>query len=133
MTSSSAARCMHVPLCGGCKWQQIEYSEQLSQKREKIRNLFEPLGVLDSAIFHEILPCPDPWRYRNKMEFSFSQNKAGDHLCGLMIARSRQRVFNLEECYLTAPWFSEVLCSVRAWWKESGLKAYHPHYNTGSL
>ncbi len=133
MTCLSVSLCSHVPLCGGCSWQQIEYSEQLNKKRENVKKLFEPLGVFDSMIFHEILPCPAPWRYRNKMEFSFSQNKAQDHFLGLMIARSRRRVFNLEECYLTAPWFAETLCSVRNWWKASGLKAYHAHYNTGSL
>ncbi len=125
--SCALSLCKHVPHCGGCKTQQIDYAEQLQRKQESVKKLFNP------AILHEILPCPDPWRYRNKMEYSFSQNKAGEHFLGLMIAKSRGHVFNLEECYLTAPWFAQVLGSVRTWWKNSGLKAYHPYSNTGSL
>lgn len=82
---------------------------------------------------HDIVPCLSPWRYRNKMEFSFSQNRAGEHFLGLMLARGRGRVLNLTECHLAPNWFSEALHRTREWWKASPLKAYHPHSNTGSL
>ena len=68
-----------------------------------------------------------------KWNFLFSQNKAGDHFLGLMIAKGRGRVLDLQECHLVQPWFIDVLKAVRAWWKESGLKAYHFYKDTGSL
>ena len=52
---------------------------------------------------------------------------------GLMLAGGRGKVLSLEECHLTAPWFAELLLTVRTWWEESGLRAYHHRSNEGSL
>jgi 23S rRNA (uracil1939-C5)-methyltransferase len=113
-------RCAHVPICGGCSWQEIDYKKQLQFKEAIVRNAFPSMH--DRV--RPIIACDDPWHYRNKMEFSFSQNKAGEKFLGLMLAQGRSRVFNLTECHLAASWFSDVLCSVRAWWKKSGLEAF---------
>jgi 23S rRNA (uracil1939-C5)-methyltransferase len=115
-----------VGQCGGCTWQQKKYEAQLEAKQERLKSLFpiEPMPII---------PCEDPWEYRNKMEFSFSQNRDGEKFLGLMIARSRGRVINLEECHLTSPWFTEVLGAVRQWWEGSTLKAYHMYSDTGTL
>ncbi len=119
-------RCKHVGKCGGCTWQQKKYEVQLEEKQEMLTPLFpiEPLPII---------PCDDPWEYRNKMEFSFSQNRDGDKFLGLMIARSKGRVINLEECHLTSSWFIEVLKAVQKWWETSALKAYHMYSDTGTL
>lgn len=119
-------RCKHVGVCGGCTWQQKRYEAQLALKQERLRSLYpiEPLPLV---------PCDRPFEYRNKMEYSFSQNRDGEKFLGLMIARSKGRVLNLEECHLTPPWFIEVLKAVRAWWEESPLKAYHMYSDTGTL
>lgn len=79
----------------------------------------------------KVLPCEPSWRYRNKMEFSFSQARSGEKFLGLM--KSRGKVENLTECHLTHPWFVEALCSVRAWWLDNSLTAYHPPINQGHL
>ena len=121
-----AARCAHAGSCGGCSWQQKSYAAQLQTKEVRLQQLF-PIKV------DPIIPCDDPWHYRNKMEFSFSQNKKGERFLGLIIARSRGHVLNLEECHLTSPWFIEVLSAVRDWWERSTLLAYHSHSDRGSL
>lgn len=117
-------RCIHVPECGGCSWQEIDYSTQLQEKQLLVRNFFSTLLEGREEILQPILPCKEPWRYRNKMEFSFSQNKAGEHFLGLMLAGGKNRVLNLTECHLTSLWFSIVLDAVRNWWIESGILAY---------
>lgn len=121
-----APRCKHAGVCGGCTWQQKAYSAQLKVKEEKVAALFgqKPLPIIAAE---------DPWQYRNKMEYTFSQNKEGEKFLGLMIARSRGRVLNLEACHLTAPWFIRALKEVRAWWETSPLLAYHPSSNRGTL
>lgn len=78
-----------------------------------------------------VIPCSPPWRYRNKMEFSFSQARSGEKFLGLM--KSRGKVENLSECHLTDPWFIEALSHVREWWRASQLNAYHPPSNQGAL
>ncbi len=121
-------RCAHVPECGGCSLQQMAYDAQLKEKEELIRQLF----ASHAADIRPIIPCDSPWQYRNKMEFSFSQNRAGDRFLGLMIAGAKGRVLNLTECHLVSPWFIEVLKSVRQWWENSGLEAYRMN-DTGAL
>lgn len=120
------AKCKHVGTCGGCTWQQKSYAAQLKTKEAYVETLFgqKPLPIISAQ---------QPWQYRNKMEYTFSQNKDGEKYLGLIIARSRGRVLNLEECYLTSPWFIAVLKSVREWWQGSSLLAYHTYSDRGTL
>lgn len=119
-------RCSYVGTCGGCTWQQKEYGAQLKAKEKQIETLFgkKPLPII---------PDEEPWHYRNKMEYTFSQNKEGEKFLGLIIARSKGRVLNLEECHLTSSWFIKVLRGVREWWMGSALKAYHGYSDKGTL
>ena len=124
-----APRCAHVPSCGGCTWQQMDYGAQLAEKQRRVEEMFSPL-LSDSTTVLPILGCPDPWRYRNKMEFSFSQNKAGERFLGLIIGGSRGHVLNLTECHLVSEWMVAVLKGVRHFWEQTGLAAYRMN-NTG--
>lgn len=127
------SRCPHVSVCGGCKRQQTSYADQIQEKQKSIENLFaEP--IQNGAVLFPIIPCDDPWEYRNKMEYTFSQNRAGDRFLGLMLSASRRgHVFNVEECHLAPPWFTDVLGEVRSWWVESGIQAYYTYKDEGSL
>lgn len=126
------AKCAHFRQCGGCTSQDKSYELQLKEKEAFINKIFTPLLENQNPIIHPIIPCQNPWEYRNKMEFSFSQNKAGDYFLGLMM-KGRQRVVDLYECHLVSSWFTQVLSEVRRWWKESGLLAYRPPKDTGHL
>lgn len=119
-------RCVHANTCGGCCWQQMAYEAQLREKQKRVEAAF-------NQSVDPIIACPHPFGYRNKMEFTFSENKAGNRFLGLMIAQAGPYVFNVTECHLTHPWFAESVQAVRAWWENSGLKAYHPPQDSGSL
>lgn len=121
-----APRCKHVGKCGGCSLQQMKYASQLAYKEKMIQGLFEkePLPILPSN------PC---WHYRNKMEYTFSQNAAGYKFLGLVITGSKGRVEPIEECHIAPLWFVEVLRQVRLWWEASDLLAFCPNKNSGSL
>lgn len=127
-----APRCVHFDVCGGCRWQDLSYEDQLKIKEEKIRSLFAPLLPKEFAIL-PIVACDPPWEYRNKMEFTFSEDISGNKYLGLIIDSSRGKVLNLSECHLVNPWFIQALKAVKAWWGESELQAYHPHADKGSL
>jgi 23S rRNA (uracil1939-C5)-methyltransferase len=120
-------RCIHARTCGGCCWQQMSYDAQLKQKQERVQKAFKGEAV------SPIIASPKQFGYRNKMEFTFSENRGGQKYLGLMIAQAEPYVFNLTECHLTSGWFSEVLGAVRGWWEASGVKAYYPPADTGSL
>ena len=125
-------RCKHFAICGGCTWQQMAYSDQIALKETKLRELFA--DVIDERTqFYPIIGCPDPWGYRNKMEFSFSQDLKGNKFLGLIMRCSKGRVFNIEECHLVNPWVSQISQRVLKWWEESSLLAYYPPKSSGQL
>lgn len=125
-------RCVHFGVCGGCRWQHMSYRDQLKIKQDKIDKLFAPLLIGGQSIL-PILPCEHPWEYRNKMEFTFSEDASKNKFLGLIMDSSRGKVLNLTECHLVNPWFIQALKTVKAWWEESNLEAYHPHVDKGSL
>lgn len=118
------APCPHFNLCGGCSFQQVSYKEQLQQKESFVSHLF-------NRAVEPIICSPSQWRYRNKMEFSFSQDRAGKKFLGLLMKRGR--VLNLESCHLADMWMQETLMRVFKWWEGSSITAYHPPSNQGSL
>ena len=121
------AKCCHVGVCGGCKFQQVPYKEQVANKQSQVEALFAPHSV------EPIIGSKSPWSYRGKMEFSFSQDKKGEKYLGLVMPKSRGRVFTLTECFIGFPWMAEAVCSVRKWWQESRLEAFFPPKEIGSL
>jgi 23S rRNA (uracil1939-C5)-methyltransferase len=124
-------QCVHAGSCGGCSWQGLKYTAQLQQKEDKVRKLFAP--YLENATFYPIIPCEEPWQYRNKMEFTFSENKDGERFLGLIMTRSRGKVLTMQECHLTSPWFTAIRHQTIKWWESRSLKAFHPPSGTGSL
>jgi len=125
-------RCAHVPLCGGCTWQQMDYHAQLTEKEKRIQKAFAELIPTHQTECRPIIPCEEPWHYRNKMEFSFSQDRAGKRFLGLILAGSKGHVLPLKECHLVSSWFISLLNHVCFWWEQSGLSAYRMN-DTGTL
>ena len=123
----TAPLCSHAGVCGGCSWQQMTYEAQLREKEKRVRTAFPGYTV------DPILPCETPFGYRNKMEFSFSQNRGGARYLGLMIAQAEPYVFNLSECHLGPSWFAAAVAAVRSWWEAGPLQAYYPPEDSGTL
>jgi 23S rRNA (uracil1939-C5)-methyltransferase len=117
--------CPHFPGCGGCTLQHLDYPSQLASKQQVIGHLF--------PFASPIIACKNPWQYRNKMEYSFSQNLAGDRFFGLILKKSRGKVFNLSSCTISPPWFSEALERIRLWWQQTPLRAFHFRKGEGTL
>ncbi|MFI0434376.1 MAG: 23S rRNA (uracil(1939)-C(5))-methyltransferase RlmD [Parachlamydiaceae bacterium] len=125
-------QCQHFGKCGGCRWQHIAYEDQLKQKEALIKGYFSPF-LQENTAWHPIIPCQSPWEYRNKMELSFSADKAGNRYLGLILYGTRGYVFQMQECRLMSEWVSKAVKSVSQWWEASGLEAYHMGKNKGSL
>ncbi|MCB4757345.1 MAG: methyltransferase domain-containing protein [Elusimicrobia bacterium] len=77
---SGSKSCPHVGRCGGCSLQRTPYDDQLKLKEAKVRQALNGLPV---DRFHPILPSPEIYFYRNKMEFSFGNERDVEILEGL--------------------------------------------------
>lgn len=120
--------CVHAATCGGCSWQQMNYVAQLREKEKRVFEAFQ-----GNHFVSPIIPSPLRFGYRNKMEFTFSQNRAGTRYLGLMIAQAEPYVFSLQECHLGPTWFQSVVAEVRKWWEASSISAYNGSNDTGVL
>lgn len=125
-------RCIHFSTCGGCRLQHVSYSDQIQHKESYIRGCFKNL-LNNDVSFRSILPSPQEWEYRNKMEYSFSRDLKQNKYLGLIMDSSGGKVLNLTECFLTNSWFIDALKSVYQWWNGSDLDAYHFYKDAGSL
>lgn len=67
--------CPHFDNCGGCKWQHLNYTEQVNQKEKVVKAAIERLGRIEIPEFLPILGSEKTQYYRNKMEYSFSNKR----------------------------------------------------------
>ncbi|MEP7146201.1 MAG: 23S rRNA (uracil(1939)-C(5))-methyltransferase RlmD [bacterium] len=66
--------CPYFGICGGCKIQNYSYSKQLEFKTRLVKDAFERIGKFTGLTIPEALKSDDVFYYRNKMEFSFSDD-----------------------------------------------------------
>jgi 23S rRNA (uracil1939-C5)-methyltransferase len=121
-----AARCAHVDQCGGCRMQELPYEDQARLKERQVAETLRHLGGLSESLVRPIVPCAQPWHYRNKMEFSFLRADDGSPILGLHERGTFDRVFALRECHLTSPLVPEIVRFTQRFAGEHGWAAYHP-------
>lgn len=125
-------KCAHFGICGGCTWQNLKYSEQLKQKENLvIQNFLEFIKTTNVELF-DILKSDNIFEYRNKMEFSFSQNQKKTKFLGL-IMKGQRFVIDIERCHLASIWFSKVLLEIKNWWEKFDFSAFNYFNGDGLL
>ncbi len=105
--------CEHFSVCGGCKWQHLPYSEQLKFKQKQVIDNLNRIGKVQIEQIHEILPSTKTREYRNKLEFTFSNNrwiteeeKASDititqrNALGFHIPGMFDKILDIQQCFL---------------------------------
>ncbi len=127
------AQCSHFDICGGCTWQDLDYERQLYYKRKQIDDCLKHIAKFETVDLAEIIPAPNQFRYRNKMEFSFNTNPEDGFALGLHRRGRFDEIFNLDECYLTSEIDPEIVKWFRTFVKESGMSAYNVTEHTGFL
>jgi 23S rRNA (uracil1939-C5)-methyltransferase len=126
------APCDHYPACGGCRFQDLAYDEQIVSKESQVRDALVRIGGISEPLLEPILPAESVFRYRNKLEYSFTPAPSGPAL-GFHRAGRWDEVLDISECWLTTDLGNRIREAVRAWARESGLPAYDQAEGTGFL
>jgi 23S rRNA (uracil1939-C5)-methyltransferase len=98
--------CPYYQSCGGCNWQHISQEAQLNIKEDLVReNLKKFLGF--DVTVNKIIPSPQPWRYRNRIQLSANENLLG------FKKRKSHDVVDIKDCLIIEEPLSKALPDVR--------------------
>ena len=115
--------------CGGCTWQHVAYPAQLTAKEAAVRDSLERLGGFRDLPLRPILPAPQPFHYRNKMEFAFHPSGT----LGLHPRDAWYDVLRVDECHIALPLTVTIVQAAQAFVTQRRLSLYHPRTRQGLL
>jgi 23S rRNA (uracil1939-C5)-methyltransferase len=106
--------CVYFGKCGGCQYQHIAYEAQLRIKHKQISDLFERIGKITREVVSPVVPCPQPYGYRNRVMIRSQWNKPEQKLNIGFIRWDCGLVEDIEECKIAEPPINEQIKHVRA-------------------
>ncbi len=135
--------CAHFPLCGGCMVQQLDYAEQVEQKRRQVIDIFRRQAGLKDFELDDVIPADQVFNYRNKMEFTVSNRRwlvAGEpdpvnpnFALGLHIPGRFDKILDIERCHIQPEIGNEITAVVREQALQLGLKPYDAKTHNGFI
>jgi 23S rRNA (uracil1939-C5)-methyltransferase len=105
--------CQHFGVCGGCKWQQLPYEEQLKMKQQQVYDQLTRIGKVALPEFRPILGSVKTREYRNKLDFGCANKRwlTSEELkdeqiekdvpaIGFHISGAFDKILPIEKCWL---------------------------------
>jgi len=139
-------KCIHFGICGGCKWQNLDYKKQLEFKQEEVYNNIQRIGTITNFEKLPILGSKEQYFYRNKMEFSFSNarwltqeevnsnEKISDkNALGFHISGQWSKILDIEKCHLQPNPSNEIRLAIKKYAQDNGLEFYDLRQQKGFL
>ena len=141
-----APECEHFGICGGCKWQHMNYEDQLAYKQKEVTNNLIRIGHLELPEITPIAGCSQTYFYRNKMEFSFSdsrwlteeelksdeeftdKNALGFHIPGMW-----DKILDIKKCHLQEDPSNLIRNSIKEFAVNNSIDFFNPRHKTGLL
>jgi 23S rRNA (uracil1939-C5)-methyltransferase len=138
--------CLHFGVCGGCKWQHLPYTDQLQFKQKQVSDMLERIGKVSVDTLLPIQGSERLTAYRNKLEFTFSNNRwltneeigSGNHQIerrglGFHIPGRFDKVLDIEKCYLQPDPSNQIRDFVRKYAMEHKLEFFDLIHQRGLL
>ena len=137
-------KCEHFGLCGGCKLQNISYDYQTKLKEDKIK--YSLNKIFQNVNINPILKCKDQFNYRNKLEFSFTDNKwlTNDEIkkknndidrrgIGFHKAGMWDKVVDIKKCHLQEEPSNKIRIALKEFAKKNNISFYNTRLKKGLL
>jgi 23S rRNA (uracil1939-C5)-methyltransferase len=138
--------CEHFGICGGCKWQNMQYNQQLYYKQNEVFNHLQRIGKIELPEFEPILGSEKQFFYRNKMEFSFSNSRwltekeidstedlGNRNALGFHIPKMWDKILDINKCHLQEDPSNAIRNEIRTFANENGLTFFNPRAHEGLL
>ena len=139
-------QCEHFGICGGCKWQNLPYEEQLKAKQKQVFDQLTRIGKVELPEFEPIMGSVKTFEYRNKLEFGCcnkrwltreqvasgfkydNMNGIGFHITGAF-----DKILPIEKCWLMDDLHNRIRNSIRDYAFENGMKFFDLRGQKGLL
>ena len=138
--------CDYFGVCGGCKWQNLKYEEQLTYKQNEVINNLIRIGHLDLPEITTIAGCKETYFYRNKMEFSFSDSRwltedeiksdqkiNNKNACGFHIPGMWDKILDIDKCHLQEDPSNDIRNEIKNFAIKNNISFFNPRNQTGEL
>lgn len=139
-------RCRYFGICGGCKWQHLDYKEQIRFKRQHVIDAFERIGGIKIDVA-ETIGADEIYEYRNKIEMTFSErpfkileNDQTQVALGFHSPGRYDKAINIEHCHLAdekvnavVNWFRGAIAPDSTLRKGLDLTIYDSEKHSGLL
>ena len=143
--------CQHFGVCGGCKWQQLPYEEQLRMKQQQVYDQLTRIGKIELPEFRPILGSVKTQEYRNKLDFGCankryltndeiatlphdkSQSLKDTPAIGFHITGAFDKILPIEKCWLMDDLHNQIRNEVRDYAIEHGLSFFDLRAQIGLL
>ena len=138
--------CEHFGVCGGCKWQMLPYEKQLHFKENEVAQNLRRLGKIALPEIMPIIGCDTISRYRNKLEFTFSNRRYllssemgtpdGEYQnngLGFHVPRLFDKVIDINTCHLMVEPTNAIKNTIRSFALENNYPFYDIRNHTGWL
>ena len=138
--------CEHFGVCGGCKWQNMNYSQQLFYKQNEVKNHLQRIGKIELPDFEPILGSEKQFFYRNKMEFGFSNSRwltqdeiesqddlGNRNALGFHIPKMWDKILDINKCHLQEDPSNAIRNEIRDFANINNLTFFNPRDHEGLL
>jgi len=145
--------CSHFGVCGGCKWQNLPYTEQLKAKQQQVFDQLTRIGKIELPEINPILGSVKTSEYRNKLEFGCAnkrwytqeeinamppreEGKEGnlnESAIRFHITGAFDKIYPIEKCWLMDDFHNTVRNEIQKYAKETGMTFYDIRAQHGLL
>jgi 23S rRNA (uracil1939-C5)-methyltransferase len=119
--------------CPGAPWQGMSYERQLAEKASQVDDALRRIGRLDGFELEPIEPAVEPWRYRNKLEYSFGAGPEDELKLGFHRRGSWSQVVDVDDCKLASETNNSARNAIRDWARAERLAPYDRRAERGVL
>ncbi|MGN0091725.1 MAG: 23S rRNA (uracil(1939)-C(5))-methyltransferase RlmD [Alistipes sp.] len=138
--------CEHFGVCGGCKWQNLPYDEQLRYKTEQVREQLTRIGKVELPEINPCLGSAKQLFYRNKLEFTFADRRwltydeiaAGEAIVpapalGFHVPNMFDKVLDIHKCWLQAESSNEIRDEIKRFCIAHGYSFHNVREHQGLM
>ncbi|MGN0398157.1 MAG: 23S rRNA (uracil(1939)-C(5))-methyltransferase RlmD [Candidatus Fimimorpha sp.] len=124
--------CQHYGVCGGCLYESLPYEVQLKIKETQVTQLLH--SVVPDLKLEGIEGSPVSTGYRNKMEFSFGdERKDGPLALGMHKRGSFYDIVTVNDCRIADADFRAILSETLKYFQQANTPFYHKMRHEGVL